>query len=565
MATLIFKKFAGVNRSVDPAELDKRQLTGSVNFYPEKVGGDLIIRPQMTHIQYLGLELDLADKLQLVSFNDGRREIILLLIVCESNQEVNFTMYEVFTEQPPYISPVVGVTNNKNYSSDVKPSTVQWNNRLYILTGSDFYGYVVVNESAGGTPGPVGGTGLRVVTLTERWLNAESPVSPTVGTVYKGTMVLSGFVPPYGSLIRWTEVGDPDTLLGLDKSIYVGRNDAGHIVAMTEVAVEGGAVMIEPYLLVLKSTAAYMLRGLPPTSATDGDLVITPINVSEGCISKETVVKTEHGVIWCSGQSVWLVQGNGKPVEIGQAVRGHLSNLPRSPNHWHATYHDGFYKLNVPSTDATDIYTPTEQWWCDMRDFPRSISWWGPQTIKSDTAIIANINGSKLYLSAVLAGTGVHADARLETLGRDVANDLDHYAPILSPGDEASFIGELTFKEVDFDDVSTKKIIQATEIVFQHESDLTVEIFHNGDVGAGGVVDGADAIPEGFMLDTTTLDNAGSTLSLKHKTVTLKHGASRVLVNSVQPRIRFLSLGNGRMNVRFKQLVVHYSQINRRP
>jgi hypothetical protein len=235
----------------------------------------------------------------------------------------------------------------------------------------------------------------------------------TVAGTYRGTVMISGFEDDK-SLIRWLEVGDPTVLVSAAKGIWVNRHLGDRVTGLFEVMFEGGAGALNSYAVVAKSGSMRMLTGDPPTSATDGTLdASVVISDTEGCISKETIAKTPYGMIWCSGANVWLAPTNGaKPVPIGTAIASMLEQRAQNPDLWCGVFHQGFYRLSVPtaggdqsspsSTIINPSLTQTEQWWCDLRVFPK-LSWWGPMEMQTDTMVSQKqADGSQRLLSAVV-------------------------------------------------------------------------------------------------------------------------------------------------------------------
>lgn len=303
------------------------------------------------------------------------------IFLARYNSVMGYMNLEEFNSEL-FMNTVQGFQNH----SQNRPAVVIWNSKPYIFTGADLPGYTL---SLGG-----GNAGLNLLTASAfgtGW-GSDRP-RPKAVWIYRNTFVLGGFDPPEGSTVRNCNVNDPETLVAAAKSFYVGRGDGDEILAGTEVPVFGGSTYVEPYSLVFKRNSVWMLQGNLPTPGSDGSLNVTPVMRGEGLIAKETLVQTEWGPVWCSGKNVWIAPNGGTPIRLSEKLGKYLSSLSQTATHaWCASYFNGHYRLSVPSPSLCHSeYMPGwEQWWCDLREFPR-VKWWGPMTIPASAMTVDNL------------------------------------------------------------------------------------------------------------------------------------------------------------------------------
>lgn len=545
------RKWQGVNLSVDPQDLGDNELALSRNVHAEKKdGGTLILRRSSLFLHEWNTHQPPLGTAHLFRFRTAG------------------TTWALGWEAPGrwfYYSPEVQQLIqfvNLPEGAPRKPCIIQWQDRAYLLTDGG-PGYMLKRVAGASVP-------FTLTSMAGKWV---LPSPAAVGTIYQGSLVLGGFGPAEESLVRWCEVGDPDTLLSDTKSINIGRGIGGEINGIIEVPIEGGAEPVQTYGIFLKPGGMWMAQGAPPTSTDDGDIKITPLNQEQGLISKETIAVTAKGVIWSSGGNVWLAAVGAKPVAIGDAIAPMLEVTPQYRDQWHAVYHDGFYRLTIPAPQAnTGAYAQVEQWWCDLRDFPR-VSWWGPMEVSTAAAVSLGDPGGAAQLLAWAHrsnGVGSSTPYSLDLEQHDVPTyrRLDHYgAP---SGQLRSPVLEVQGRLFDFGDPETKKIIQGVELNVQIDMphDVTVEL--RGDGGEANAEETQLSENGGYILETGSandgvLDTGKLTNGYKSINFTPPEGR-RYLAYTVQPVVRMSGLnGDEGGGIRIRDIVLKVRSISRRP
>lgn len=472
MADLTFKNFAGVNRALDPNLIDDNQLETAKNVYPHRPG-ELALRPQSTLINSQGAVPNFTEDGVVFPFvdQDGLSHMITWM-VGTSDKPDGGALYDY---TPEFSFGSLLLTNN----STERPGFVAYNRKLYFFPAADAGGYEISF---------VGGVAT-VTALTGEWAASPS-YRGNVSWEYQDSFVVAGYLGSEESTIRFTNVNEPGTLLTADKSDFAGRGDGDRIVGGVSVSVKGGADYVEPYSIVWKRHSTWIMRGVPPTSTLAGSISIMNLIEKEGLVAKETVVKTPHGLLWCSGENVWMIPTNAsEPIPVANELRPFLLTLARGASAaWHAVYFKGFYRLTVPSSEAllvggsasTYRVTPTEQWWLDMREFPKRLAWWGPMTRPCwASAVDYRIDTSPRLVECCTVNDAVNnvhlfIEGDTNTVGHDDAYNL--YLSTASPGFEARF------KEYDFDDPLSEKLIEKVELSAwaDQATSLTVEMIGDG-------------------------------------------------------------------------------------
>jgi len=150
-----------------------------------------------------------------------------------------------------------------------------------------------------------------------------------------------------------------------------------------------------------------------------GDIISDPsaafIRVSKriGCVAHATMVNTPVGLIMLGPESVYLVASlSTEPLDIGWPIEPTIRALTALQQAGAtAAYHQGFYKLCVPTPGGT---TNQQEWWLDLRPRMRGAltafpSWWGPMMTGAPLTAIATspyeAAGADVAFGAV-AGTG---------------------------------------------------------------------------------------------------------------------------------------------------------------
>lgn len=536
------RKFQGVNLSVEATDLADNELAASMNMYPVKAdGGDLAVRFNSRGlIDQLSTLLTEGGKSHLFQFRAGNTHHVLAweepgrwFHVGEDD-----ALYEIL---------------NTVESSGQKPSTVQWQDKLYLFTGGSA-GYVLAYVPTQNPP-------FTMTSLSGASHWNTSTVRPKVAVVYQGTMMLSGFGGAEESMVRFTEVGDPNTLLTDAKAIYVGRGVGGDVNGMIEVAVEGGSEYIQTYGIVMKPGGMWMMQGTLPTSTSDGDLVVTPINKEQGLVDKATIVETKFGYIWCSGGDVWIAPTGQKPLRIGEQIRPMLEQVPQTPGMWHAVYYGGFYRLTIPRAGASDQYPEVEQWWCDLRNYPARVSWWGPMTVHTNTMLSVGQPGTQqrlLSLANHYNGDGTYSLC-LEEQDVSTSNAVDHENGL----GESEIEAELRFRNLDLGDPAMKKIIQQVDVTAQLAASgdiMQLSLIRNGGVTTESQAQ-QPAAETGFILGTSLL-GSGS-LGNGFRTITFSPPAGeRFLAHMFQPVVRLTEVTG---YTRIRELALRVRVLGNRP
>lgn len=100
-----------------------------------------------------------------------------------------------------------------------------------------------------------------------------------------------------------------------------------------------------------------------------------------GCPGYHSIVNTPFGLVFCSAETVCLLDTTGKePNQIGFVIAPAITEIPASRQKWTAAiFHDQTYKLSITPTNQT---TNQNEWWLDMRPqvFPEQQNWYGPHT-----------------------------------------------------------------------------------------------------------------------------------------------------------------------------------------
>jgi hypothetical protein len=386
---------------------------------------------------------------------------------------------------------------NRSQGTPKKPTSLVFNNELYIFPGHTFPGLIIgANDLSSGPSGQpkfrkLGGDGYtqdsngRYYGWALQNATTQVPFHPpfSFADVYRGIFVLGGLEPPYESLLFFTQYDDtPGTLLASPKVIGVGPGDGDKLINIKTIPVTGGAQAVEPYLIAFKQRSVWMIQGDPPTLTDDGTVNTSPVMRREGLIASHAICVTPYGVAWCSGRNVWLMPPGEQPTPIGNKIKGWLGTLPQFPsNAWFMEFHDDVLYLNTPSSSTlvdgrlvsggqTLKYLPTQQMWCDLRkpDDPR---WWGPMDVRAAhmTSLVATQGTHQLIGIAPVAINSAPAYVpfimtdRADNKGRDLGDSgtLNGWDGNQVP---ASTFQDVRFREMDFGDDSLEKIVDGVEV-----------------------------------------------------------------------------------------------------
>jgi hypothetical protein len=166
--------------------------------------------------------------------------------------------------------------------------------------------------------------------------------------------------------------------------------ESDEIIAIVEIDRSAMDNPASSALLILGRYHAAIMEGEPlvttDTGDYRGDASFTFLNYKCGCVSADTVVKTDYGLMWASDDDVWLMNVGTLPVRVGTKIRPCLQQSPYDKMYlWYAAFFGGAYRLAVFKDGAgpTDESPLSEQWWLDMRWGPppdaAEARWFGPQ------------------------------------------------------------------------------------------------------------------------------------------------------------------------------------------
>ena len=118
-----------------------------------------------------------------------------------------------------------------------------------------------------------------------------------------------------------------------------------------------------------------------------------------GCVSHATIVATPIGLMFVGLQGVYAITPDGNITSVGWPIRKAIRGIGATMRpRLFAVYHEGFYKLFLPSTSQTTIQ---EMWWLDLNqglgNFP---SWWHHRFGPAGIAPTAAVAGKGEYLTA---------------------------------------------------------------------------------------------------------------------------------------------------------------------
>lgn len=561
-------RFSGVNLESSPRELNYRELRATKNMHAVKPGGDLTLRLNSATLSSDSGVLGNGSIVAIYPYFDGGS--IQLVGWVQGNDAIPARLVQ-FIENQGWLAFDITQPNNGGSilekASSSKPAFVQWQDKLYVFTGGSTPGWRI--DPKPGIDNIFDHTTCHVIPISSLWAAGDMPRARVAG-VYRGTVVIAGFQDD-PSLVRWLEVGDPTVLVSAAKGIWVNRHIGDMMTAIFEVMIQGGSGALNSYAVVAKSKSMRMLTGDPPTTATDGTIdASVVISDIEGCISKETVVKTQYGAIWCSGANVWLASTNGSfPITIGNPIKSMLEQRSPNPDLWCAAYYNGFYRLSIPSKGSdqlADGLTQTEQWWCDLRAFPK-ISWWGPMEIPSDSmAVMQQPNGSAKLMSALAR----YDDPMfyLEELEVATPERVDHYnAEGIVPTQPS---GEAQFKEFDLDDPGTDKIVEGVEVTYHNTNPATirVDLIKNSGTGVSSQSE-YGLYHDGFKLDLDEMDEGDENtkpladFTFRTRAFNPPQG-TRFLAQSFQPVVKLIQAEEGG-DIRLRSVALRIRSNKRRP
>ncbi|UOF77443.1 phage stabilization protein [Caudoviricetes sp.] len=529
VGSALLDDLVGVNLSKHPLKLADNELTLALNTYPIERGVP-DMRPNGRLLGVAGIppedstfDTDRAATGGLFQFVDDKGQYHLLMwhFRVGINEGVQSTVYirEILSQNMDGGNPInvdlsyryVLLKQDGLILSDRpflqlgtrrafdKPGFIVRNGKLYIFMGTGPVLRLTAGENdvLDASLGGVGAAPSYWATAEFNWNvavggNPAINVNGNIVALHQNQICMAG-VPGYPNYIFCSDpadTGDLSAVAPITRAISIGQSD-DPIVALATIPITGGSAAVEPYLLVLKRRSTWMVQGALPDSTSDGSLKIVPLLRNEGCVSRSTVVDSEHGVIWCSGQNVWLMESGQEPRCIGADIAPYLKTLPAQSDlasaFWSAVYDPtlGCYRLITPRGLASDVmsqvenvcitYTvPQEQWWCDLRgllmDQEEKPAWWGPMTLSGvlDQLEYRERGGPIIGLWMPLthngySGTVPQPAPHLCVLSEFTPNrtDWSEYADWT----QIEFpIQELRTKEFDFGDPFIEKIIEAVEV-----------------------------------------------------------------------------------------------------
>lgn len=143
------------------------------------------------------------------------------------------------------------------------------------------------------------------------------------------------------------------------------------------------AIWTKHSMLTLAGEPATTIAATPEEIWTP--IVVSDINIPSGCVSAASVVKTKYGLVWCGAESVWFMQGDTTPVEVGYKIGPRIAAQSfESAGRIFATFDDLCYRLviNAPGVGFNPYDALNEMWCLSFNgDLPNkdNAAWFGPQ------------------------------------------------------------------------------------------------------------------------------------------------------------------------------------------
>ena len=146
-------------------------------------------------------------------------------------------------------------------------------------------------------------------------------------------------------------------------------------------------------LVFFTPTRTFISQG-NPFDSNDTSAQLIEVSSRVGCAGHDSIVNTPFGTFWCGIDSVYMMPpGGGFPQDVGWPIATAIKAIPPGQRQTIcATFHKGFYKLQIPSAGAA---ANTDGWWLDLRTGidASNPSWWGPH-------VMVDGSGNPLGLSA---------------------------------------------------------------------------------------------------------------------------------------------------------------------
>lgn len=441
---------------------------------------------------------------------------------------LNLVVWVTSTMTTGAMTPAVGVTKTRswtNYGPNLPAFSLAENGRVFCLIG----------RNSKTTPGAIvqvnaSDTAFEVVDWNADGMNTYGA---DVTCSYRGRTFFGGLsIDPSKFFI--SDIGNPGSIAPVPTDHSFPVNASGiPITGATEVLPTATGTQGSSVLLVFSETETYQITGQPGTysSATANDIVgdmkIGRVHIASGCISARTIATSPYGTLWCSLDDIWLFHVGQIPVRVGTKLRPLLKAIaPEYRYLVHAAYHDGFYKLALPTPgQELNAHTPLgDMYWLDLRygppqDFSTAL-WYGPQQYMVCDEVLGARIGTKflfvdsnpgapnnlLTFDSVFNGSVTQETPTLLQFDVNEGRDISSAATTAIQFDGKEIATEILSKEYDFGDDAIDKTYIATEVqaAFTQTVDVQLDAFIDG----GTFIDTADRIyPQtGFVLGTSVLD-----------------------------------------------------------
>lgn len=474
---VLMGNWAGINLSMHQRFIEDNELAWAQDCFPNTPGIiDRRVQPTAFANQLTQTQLGTGDAVTdsfVMQFVDDQN-IYHMIIMCGSTAPNNLpALIEVDPQTGAYIQTLKIGSTGQYFPSRPPTGRQQWlayKGKLYVFAGGDYPPIVYGSQDIiNGYANPL------------NWAAGGNAPHPSIGCFYRDTLITAGYTTPgEQSLLRFSNISDPATLLSDATSLVVGPNDADSVIGLADTAILGGAQAVDPYLVIFKQRSVYVAQGFPPTNTDNGTLKVVQLMREEGCVSRDTIAATPMGLIWCSGKNVWLLPPGQQPVRIGDRIAEFLKTLPRSYSAgWHGTYFNGVYMLSVPGGDYTEFigtnvddasapygFVPAMQFWLDLRWGIEKAAWWGPQMLPFQSQIVCNNGTGSEYLVSCLANRSATPQSYIRLYDWSKADG--GYTNF-----SRSIVQLMRFKEYDYGDPMVQKLIDWVELNCQLSFDPT--------------------------------------------------------------------------------------------
>jgi hypothetical protein len=499
-----------------PGRLGKRKGYGvaqTTDVFTGKKKFLAIIRPT-PELARFGIQLITLDE---TFSNNGKDPSTLNLVVWISSSTTMGAM-----------TPATGATKVRswtNYGPNVPAFSVAENGRIFCLIGRN-------SKTTPGAIIQVAASGIDFEIIDWNF-NGANTYGADVTCPYKGRTFFGGLsIDPSKFFI--SDIGDPGTIAPIPTDHSFPINASGMpITGATEVLPTATGTQGSSVLLVFSETETYQITGQPGTfssaTASDiaGDMQIGRVHIASGCISARTIATSPYGTLWCGLDDVWLFNVGQLPVRVGTKLRPLLQQVPPAYRYLvHAAYHNGFYKLALPTPgQEVNAHLPLgDMYWLDLRfgppqDFSQAL-WYGPQQYMVADEVLGARVGTKflfvdtnpgrpstmLTFDSVYTGTPTQETPTLLEFDVNEGRDISSNASTALQLDGKEIATEILSKEYDFGDDALDKIYIATEVqaAFNQTTDLQLDAIVDG----GAYLDTDDQIylQNGFQLGSSILD-----------------------------------------------------------